>query len=194
MNVDDYADSMSEMINKAIKKAFITGFQYAQSLNLTDDDFVDLGLPSGTKWSKEYLGVTELTPQGDFFSYIEAKGYSMPTEEQLKELSSNCNMITERKFPNDVTLYGPNGNSIVIKANDAICLSDQKINGIRSIYPVYGNTQRHIAFWLYNIENKPTVGFFNFNLNHYNSSVEIENAAPKYYKYQIRLVKCQNKI
>ena len=49
MTIDNFASKIAEQMKEAIHAAFSTGFQYAQSLNLNDEEFVDLGLPSGTK-------------------------------------------------------------------------------------------------------------------------------------------------
>lgn len=77
------------------------------------DDYVDLGLPSGTLWkSTNELNADD--PEYNFYTFDEAVarfGDNLPTDEQLYELIECC----EWSFDNDrniVTVTGPNGNSI----------------------------------------------------------------------------------
>lgn len=110
MSIDFFSDSISEYVKDAITKAFNAGFQYAQSLSLNDEEFVYLGLPSGTKWAKQYLGVTNISNEGDYFSYVKSLEYRIPTEIQLNELKDCCKFVTK---DDRILLIGPNGNELV---------------------------------------------------------------------------------
>lgn len=80
------------------------------ALTLNAQQYVDLGLPSGTKWS------TENEP-GFFYNYNSAFldfGSSLPTKEQFKELEENC---TWEWKDNGYRVTGPNGNSIFLPAD-----------------------------------------------------------------------------
>ncbi len=80
-----------------------------------DDVWVDLGLPSGTKWKN----ADEVNPADsgyNFYTYAEAVaafGDALPTGEQLEELKDNCQWTWNGS---GYTVTGPNGNSIVLPA------------------------------------------------------------------------------
>ena len=71
-------------------------------------DYVDLGLPSGTKWKS--------TNEKGFYSYGDAIGTfgsSLPSQEQWMELRNECDWTWSRK---GYKVVGPNGNYIVLPA------------------------------------------------------------------------------
>jgi len=77
-------------------------------------DYVDLGLPSGTKWksSNETGGY-----QNVYYTFDEAIssfGDKLPTKEQCEELKYNCTWEWQNNGGYKVT--GQNGNSIVLPA------------------------------------------------------------------------------
>lgn len=75
--------------------------------------YVDLGLPSGTKWSS----VNETGGYNGFYTYDEAVsafGDKLPTKEQLEELKVYCTW--EWQVNGGYKLTGTNGNSIVLPA------------------------------------------------------------------------------
>ena len=83
------------------------GVQQPQS-NATTPAFIDLGLPSGTKWKN--FNAT------GFYTYEEAVsqfGKRLPTKEQWQELKGECQWTWTR---NGYKVVGPNGNSIVLPA------------------------------------------------------------------------------
>ena len=87
----------------------IIGFRLALSLSDNTEEFIDLGLRSGTLWKK--------TNETGFFSYKEAlKKYKdkIPTKEQWEELMSDCELQRD-KF--GYRIIGPNGNFIFLQAN-----------------------------------------------------------------------------
>ena len=76
--------------------------------------YVDLGLPSGTKWKAS----NETKDNGDvYYTYdeaISAFGDKMPTKEQCEELKNNCTWEWQNNGCYKVT--GINGNSIDLPA------------------------------------------------------------------------------
>ena len=73
--------------------------------------YVDLGLPSGTKW-KDVNAKSR-------YSWGEAKelfGDKMPTKEQWEELESECKWTWEKGKNPGMRVTGPNGNSIFLPA------------------------------------------------------------------------------
>lgn len=112
-----YAEGKFEnAVNKLIEQAYIDGYNAgcveagkASLAQLNDDEWVDLGLPSGTLWSEDYLR----DENGDiiYMTYDEASQYDLPTYEQFKELFSECVFNWNASF-HYWTCLGPNGNSI----------------------------------------------------------------------------------
>ena len=81
----------------------------------SDVMYVDLGLPSGTKWkisNEENVADAEY----DFFSYNDAVskfGNSLPTKYQFEELKNECQWTWNGS---GYIVTGPNGNYIVLPA------------------------------------------------------------------------------
>ena len=76
--------------------------------------YVDLGLPSGTKWNS----ANETGGYNGFYTYDEAVnafGDKLPTKEQFEELKENCTWVWQDNGGYKVT--GQNGNSIVLPAS-----------------------------------------------------------------------------
>ncbi|MDE7419744.1 MAG: fibrobacter succinogenes major paralogous domain-containing protein [Muribaculaceae bacterium] len=84
--------------------------------------FVDLGLPSGTKWSIRNLGASSKEDYGSYLPWLEAKnqipvGMTMPSWEQARELVNYCSWRwTAVKHVYGYVGQGPNGNSIFLPA------------------------------------------------------------------------------
>ncbi len=73
------------------------------------DDYVDLGLPSGTLWKSS-------NEKGGLYTYDEAVsqfGSRLPSKEQCEELKDKCQWTWNG---NGYTVKGPNDNSIVLPA------------------------------------------------------------------------------
>ena len=105
-----------------------------QPNNPTDEtsnpsDFVDLGLPSGTKWQKgnENTGITNSVVYFHYSDAISQFGSSVPTVQQWKELTEKCNWIWTKKCQEAIIgkdtimlsgykVFGPSGDSIMLPA------------------------------------------------------------------------------
>ena len=78
--------------------------------------YVDLGLPSGTKWKNNN--------ESGFYTYdqaVNAFGNKLPTKAQLEELKTKCQWTWDRN-KKGYTVTGPNGNSIDLPAaGDRFC-------------------------------------------------------------------------
>ena len=80
-----------------------------------NNEWVDLGLPSGTKW-KNANEVNVADTVYNFYTYDEAVaafGDALPTKEQWEELKDNCQWTWN---DSGYTVTGPNGHSIVLPA------------------------------------------------------------------------------
>ena len=85
--------------------AIPSSIQLVQSKDV-EEKYVDLGLPSGTKWKSQN--------EKGFFTYEEAfkkYGKQIPSKEQYQELIDNCQWKDEGGY---FAVTGPNGKSIII--------------------------------------------------------------------------------
>ena len=109
------AGKANEAIDKAIAQAYADGYRDGYKdreeeipVDLRDNktEFVDLGLPSGTLWAKEY----EKTENGFLYlPYIQAKDYNLPTRSQWEELVKYCRW---GKYGNVFRCTGRNGKTL----------------------------------------------------------------------------------
>lgn len=99
--------TLNNYINEALVKRHI---------EINNENFVDLGLPSGNLWAKE-----NYTENGAWHFFKELKnlkllpGTSIPTMEDCQELSDCCLLDWDPK-ESQYIISGPNGNSINFKA------------------------------------------------------------------------------
>ena len=102
---------------------------------ITPAGYVDLGLPSGTKWKA--ANETNPNDENNFYTYDEAMaafGNKLPTNDQFMELRSSCDWTWTGM---GYKVVGSNGNSIVLPAaGDRVC--DGGVDGVGS----YG------SYWL----------------------------------------------
>ena len=119
------AEKTNEAITQAIAQAYIDGYRdgYRDKENATpvnvdnsDDEYVDLGLPSGTLWAADYVqseyGGRDYMP----YAKMQSKGYKLPTYEQVKELFDCCKYKYDS---NKIKLLGPNGNMLLFDTTGA---------------------------------------------------------------------------
>lgn len=85
--------------------------------------FIDLGLPSGTKWADRNMGASSPEKYGGYFTFDEANGLkfdkdaSVPTLTQIKELIDKCKWKwASRNGIKGYFVTGPNGNAIFLPA------------------------------------------------------------------------------
>ena len=96
--------------------AIVIGTIAIVSFKQQSDDYVDLGLPSGTLWKKVNEGAdrTNFGQTNDTYDEAISKfANNLPTKEQFEELINNCKWYWEG---NGYKLVGPNGNSIYLPA------------------------------------------------------------------------------
>ncbi|MBQ3750896.1 MAG: hypothetical protein II865_06325 [Bacteroidales bacterium] len=89
-----------------MKKIFFFSMICLMALAVNAQEFVDLGLPSGTKWKDKN--------EKELFNYNAAFGEfanSLPTYAQFMELKDNCKW---EWMDNGYKVTGPNGNSIYL--------------------------------------------------------------------------------
>ena len=110
----------NEILSKAIAQAYADGYQDGvkdrdEGIVGPNIEFVDLGLPSGTKWSTKLMGEDDFA---DYFAYADAASYGLPTIEQVEELANYCRW--QRDFKGQTfygaTCIGKNGKEIYIRS------------------------------------------------------------------------------
>ena len=97
--------------------------QYLTSGTLNGHEWVDLGLPSGTKWATCNVGASTPKRCGNYYEgekdvfgdagYEHWEGWQVPTEDQIKELRDECKW-TFTSSGSGAKVVGPNGNSIFL--------------------------------------------------------------------------------
>ena len=158
------ANKALEAITKAIEQAYVDGYTDGHEdakndiVYVNDDNkYIDLGLPSGTRWSN---GLIRDKENIQFMPYNEASKLNIPTKAQLDELLSVCHLengtYNTGRFYTDV--IGPNGNSIRLTAE-----------GMKKVYKLECIT--NILFWLksdgvYESDDRPSY-FRNVNRSDY---------------------------
>ena len=88
-------DSITAAIEHAYEEGYKDGYKDGVSNleplilqgNHEDIEYVDLGLPSGTKWPSDYL--RDKNGKILYFNFEEASRYNLPTKEQFQELLGN---------------------------------------------------------------------------------------------------------
>lgn len=95
-----------------MKKIFCFSIICLIALSLNAQEFVDLGLPSGTKWKDRN--------EVDLYYYGAAMaefGNSLPTYTQFEELKDSCKWEWK---DNGYKVTGPNGNSIFLPVSKGL--------------------------------------------------------------------------
>lgn len=101
-------------------------------------EYVDLGLPSETKWKTTNECYNE-TCYHDFDDAVGTFGGSLPIKEQWEELKSYCYWQLQRD--GSYKVVGPNGNSIVLPAEGMRTCSG-KIEDVGSFGRYWSSTPR----------------------------------------------------
>ena len=142
------SEKMNELMTKAITQAYIDGYKYRDSEIMKVDcieekiDIQDLGLPSGTLWSLNYLKNEEEDIK--YLPYVKAVKLGLPTKEQIEELIENCRWQGEFSS-SGLTFYGAicigaNGERIAFDSSGY--MEDEKIVSA----PYYGGGNAY--FWI----------------------------------------------
>lgn len=151
----------------------------------TTEEYVDLGLPSGTLWEKENeKGYVDLgLPSGTlwksenedgyytFYKAVNEFGKTLPTKEQFEELKNECKWKWNRK---GYTVKGPNGKIIFLPANGY-----RGTNGIDYFVDTDG------FYWSYT-DDEPN---YPCHISSHSVGVLSENAITRRDSFSVRLVK-----
>ncbi len=118
--------------------------------NTSKDDYVDLGLSSGTLW-KSMNEMNPQDPENGFYTYDEAVatfGNKLPTKQQWMELVNECTWTWTGM---GYRVVGYNGNSIVLPAAGLHLLDFDTADSVGSYGYYWSSTpcDSHIAWFLY---------------------------------------------
>lgn len=123
----EYAQGKAlEAMTAAIEKAYADGFKDGYDDGLANRErpqserkyenlsYVDLELPSGTKWTSGYLTYTDGTLA--LLKYDEARIFNLPTKEQYQELLDNTDqlLMNSDKFIGTIFVSKVNGAKLYI--------------------------------------------------------------------------------
>ena len=143
------AEKTKELLAKAIAQAYADGYQDGvkdrdERIASPNIEFVDLGLPSGTKWSTKLMGEDDFA---DYLAYADAASYGLPTIEQVKELANYCRWQGDRSSSGQTfwgaSCIGKNGKEIYIRS-----WGYKEGDNLRC----YGYGADKIFFWIHNEE------------------------------------------
>ena len=135
-NVDkakEYAEGkINDALNKVIVQAYMAGYnsgyqdgydKVVKETSSDDIEYVDLGLPSGTLWSSNYL--EDENNETVYVLQEKSKAFDIPTVEQWQELVQKCRWEqgSERidhtngfyHYHDWAICLGPNGNRIIFE-------------------------------------------------------------------------------
>ena len=137
-----------------MKKLLLVCVLFFAALAMNAQSFVDLGLPSGTKWKTQN--------QQGFYTYdsaISSFGDRIPTMEQWEELQIECSW---NWTGGGYLITGPNGNSITLPAAGYSRNGNVESSGVIGIYWAYEYADSYLAwnFW------------FNYNMIMVNDPIE----------------------
>lgn len=119
------AEKANELLANAIAQAYADGYRDGvkdrdEGIVSPNLEFVDLGLPSGTKWAENFL----MEDNGvSYLPYKDAALMNIPTKEQWDELWSSCQWKYDLDDSRELLkayCVGPNGNVIVFETTGYI--------------------------------------------------------------------------
>ena len=151
------ADKLNEFMAKAIAQAYVDGYRDGykdRDCEVGVEDYAkgkisvhDLGLPSGTLWTLDYLKDEE--DNTNYLPYVKAAKLGLPSKEQVDELIEKCRWQGDSSS-SGLSFYG----AICIGASgDRISFESAgyKENEKRVGAPYYGGGNAY--FWIYDEED-----------------------------------------
>ncbi len=150
---NNYAEeNVVNVLKEAFAKVYADGYrdgykdreeEVPVDLRNNKTEYVDLGLPSGTLWSKDYE--KDDNDHCEYLPYLKASSLQIPTEEQWNELITECRWEYERQNGFRFICIGPNGNSINFVSR----------NGFKAESYTYFHRITSAIFWLKDENDKP---------------------------------------
>ena len=177
-------ENVVNVLKEAFAKVYADGYrdgykdreeEVPVDLRNNKTEYVDLGLPSGTLWSKDYE--KDDNDHCEYLPYLKASSLQIPTEEQWNELITECRWEYERQNGFIFICIGPNGNSINFVS----------IGGFKAESYTYFHRITSAIFWLKDEnEKKKKKGTW---ICHTNNIILKTDSYYMGYKLPVRLVK-----
>ena len=151
-----YAEGKAQdAITKAIEEAYAAGYKdgYDDGLSSRDNispndiiegvEYVDLGLPSGTKWANDFL--RDEKGKILYLTYEEASNYNLPNSQQYLEFINNTrrNDYNHNQGKKVIKILGANGNQM-------------QWEKLMSNIAEFSASKFYYMFWLKNMEENGT--------------------------------------
>lgn len=111
----EYAINVLEEQIGIVAKAYMDGYNAAKGIYVNNGtNYIDLGLPSGTRWSSFFDGGER---KWNLYTWQDAKALNIPSREQYLELKENCKIVSvlENVYYDTFHILGPNGKSIIAR-------------------------------------------------------------------------------
>jgi len=191
---NNYAEeNVISVLKEAFAKVYADGYRNGYKdcqeeipvdLRNSQTEFVDLGLPSGTLWSTDYLKGND---KREYLPFSKAESLCIPTEDQWNELVNTCKWEYDIDGGYDLCearCVGPSGNSLRFETT-----GKQNINSHSERWEIF--------FWI-----KDTKEGFEKNAVHmYNGGKKLQSKNVKTeidsffsgFKLPVRLVKAKHK-
>ena len=122
---ENVLSALKEAFAKVYADGYRDGYKDCQdhvsvNLRISNTEYVDLGLPSGTLWSSSYERIGE---ERLYLPYDKAKEMNIPSENQWLELRKECRWSIDS---DKLYCIGPNGNSIHFEETGYISVKKNK--------------------------------------------------------------------
>lgn len=141
----EYAEGkINDALNKVIVEAYMAGYnsgykdgydKVVKETSSDDIEYVDLGLPSGTLWSSNYL--EDENNETVYVLQEKSKAFDIPTVEQWQELVRECRWEQKSERIDDsygfyhyhdwAICLGPNGNRIIFEKTGLYEIQTEKV-------------------------------------------------------------------
>lgn len=122
-------DMLKNAFEQAYREGYKEGFRVAENSKVNEVidgvEYVDLGLPSRTKWATDYL--KDGNGSNLYFSYFEAERMNLPTIEQYEEMLKCCRVADLRTFFINTTGSILRGNSFLGPNGKLLSLENRQI-------------------------------------------------------------------
>ena len=182
-------ENVINVLKEAFAKVYADGYRdgYKEceedipaNLSTNQTVFVDLGLPSGTLWSSDYL---KMNDKREYLPFSKADSLSIPTEDQWNELVDTCKWEFDIDNAYDLCearCVGPSGNSLKFERT-----GKKNISSLSEEWEVF--------FWIKDAQE----GFEKNAVHMYNGGKKIKNKNARTetdsffsgYKLPVRLVR-----
>ena len=107
----DVLEGQIAKVSQAYYEGYMQAYKEIAALPVEENGitYIDLGLPSGTLWNMNIITTNDDFPMHLCLPHGKAQVLNLPTQEQIDELFSICQVTT---YNSNIKITGPNGNTI----------------------------------------------------------------------------------